>query len=65
MGVCAGTLPLLIKAIVSFLPFSIPMSGFINFGLSVLCIVLGIQKMKEFDLQQPIEVVSEQDNYFR
>ncbi|MDR1771786.1 MAG: hypothetical protein LBS02_14305 [Hungatella sp.] len=57
-------MPLLIKAIVSFLPFSIPMFGIINFALSLLCIVLGIQKRKEFDLQQPIEVVSEQDNYF-
>ncbi len=65
MGVYARTLPLLLKAIVSFLPFSIPMFGIINFGLSVLCIVLAIQKMKEFDLQHPIEIVSEQDNYFR
>ncbi|WP_349948120.1 DUF1189 domain-containing protein [Lacrimispora sp. BS-2] len=65
MGVYARTLPLLLKAILSFLPFSIPMFGIINFGLSVLYIVLAIQKMKEFDLQQPIEVVSEQDNYFR
>lgn len=65
MGVYARTLPLLIKAIVSFLPFSIPMFGIINFGLSVLYIVLAIQKMKESDLQKPMEFVSEQDNYFR
>ncbi len=65
MGVYARTLPLLIKAIVSFLPFSIPMFGIINFGISVLYIVLAIQKMKESDLQKPMEFVSEQDNYFR
>ncbi|WP_124067280.1 DUF1189 domain-containing protein [Clostridium sp. E02] len=59
MGVYARTLPLLIKAIVSFLPFSIPMFGIINFGISVLYIVLAIQKMKESDLQKPIEFVSE------
>ncbi|WP_024347953.1 DUF1189 domain-containing protein [Lacrimispora indolis] len=65
MGVYARTLPLLIKAIMSFLPFSIPMFGIINFGLSVLYIVLAIQKMKESDLQKPMEFVSEQGDYFR
>lgn len=65
LGIYARTLPLLIKAVVSFLPFSIPMFWIINFGLSVLYLVLAIQKMKEQDLQQPMEFVSEQDNYFR
>lgn len=65
MGVYARTLPLLIKAVMSFLPFSLPMFGIINFGLSVLYIVLAIQKIKEFDSQQPIEIVSEQEDYFR
>lgn len=65
MGVYARTLPLLIKAIMSFLPFSIPMFGIINFGLSVLYIVLAIQKIKESDLQNPMEFVSEQGDYFR
>lgn len=65
MGVYARTLPLLIKAIMSFLPFSIPMFGIINFGLSVLYIVLAIQKMKESDLQKPMEFDSEQGDYFR
>ncbi|WP_024292661.1 DUF1189 domain-containing protein [Lacrimispora indolis] len=65
MGVYARTLPLLIKAIMSFLPFSIPMFGIINFGLSVLYIVLAIQKMKESDLQKTMEFVSEQGDYFR
>nr|WP_314460625.1 DUF1189 domain-containing protein [uncultured Clostridium sp.] len=65
MGVYARTLPLLLKAIVSFLPFSIPMFGIINFGLSVLYIVLAIQKMKESDLEKPMEFVSEQNDYFR
>ena len=65
MGVYARTLPLLLKAIVSFLPFSIPMFGIINFGLSVLYIILAIQKMKESDLEKPIEFVSEQSDYFR
>ncbi len=65
IGIYARTLPLLIKALVSFLPFSIPMFGIINFGISVLYIVLAIQKMKESDLRKPMEFVSEQDNYFR
>ena len=55
----------MIKAVMSSLPFTLPMFGIINFGLSVLYIVLAIQKMKEFDSQQPIEIVSEQDDYFR
>ena len=47
LGVYSRTLPLLIKALVSFLPFQIPMFWIINFGLSVLIIGLAIKKMKE------------------
>lgn len=65
MSVYARTLPLLLKAVVSFLPFSIPMFGIINFGISVLFLILAIQKMKESDLEKPIEIVSEQSDYFR
>ncbi|MFW6680095.1 DUF1189 family protein [Lacrimispora sp. AGF001] len=65
ISVYARTLPLLLNAIVSFLPFSIPMFGIINFGISVLFLVVAIQKMKESDLAKPIEIVSEQSDYFR
>lgn len=65
LGVYARTLPILIKALCSLLPFSIPMFGIINFGLSVLYVVLAIQKMKEQDLQKPMEFGSQQDEYFR
>lgn len=52
LGVYSRTLPLLIKALVSFLPFNIPMFWVINFGLSVLIIGLAIKKMKEQERDQ-------------
>lgn len=51
LGVYSRTLPLIIKAVVHFLPFSIPHFWVINFGLSVLILFLAIRKMKEE--QQP------------
>lgn len=59
LGVYSRTLPLLIKAVVSFLPFDIPFFFIINFGISVLFIVGAIQKMKEQQLQQPLQFTSE------
>lgn len=47
LGVYSRTLPLLIKALVSFLPFGIPFFFIINFGLSVLIVGLALQKIKE------------------
>lgn len=47
LGVYSRTLPLIIKAIVKFLPFNIPFFWVINFGLSVLILFLAIKKMKE------------------
>lgn len=47
LGVYSRTLPLIIKAIVRFLPFNIPYFWVINFGLSVLILFLAIRKMKE------------------
>ncbi len=65
MGVYSRTLPLLLKALISFLPFSVPMFGIINFGISVLYIILAIQRIKESYLENPVEIVSEQSDYFR
>lgn len=47
LGVYSRTLPLIIKAVVGFLPFTIPYFWVINFALSVLILFLAIQKMKE------------------
>ena len=47
LGVYSRTLPLIIKAVVSFLPFNIPYFWVINFGLSVLLLFLAIKKMSE------------------
>ena len=49
MGIYTRTLPLMTKALLSFLPFPMPMFEIINFGLSVLYIVFAIRKMKELD----------------
>lgn len=47
LGIYSRTLPLLIKVVVSFLPFGIPFFYIINFGLSVLIVGLALQKIKE------------------
>lgn len=53
MGVYSRTLPLLIKALVSFLPFGIPFFGVFNFGLSALILGLALKKMKDQIPQAP------------
>lgn len=53
MGVYSRTLSLLIKAIVSYLPFGIPYFGVLNFGLSALIIGLAIAKMKNQTPETP------------
>lgn len=47
MGVYSRTLPLLIKAVVSFLPFSIPFFWVINFGLSLFILAMAMRKLEE------------------
>lgn len=64
LAIYARTLPILIKAVASFLPFSIPMFFFINFGLSVLYIVLAIQKMRDQELKTPLEFTSDPNDYY-
>lgn len=52
LGIYSRTLPLIIKALKSFLPFNIPMFWVINFGLSVLIIGMAIKNMKEQERDQ-------------
>lgn len=47
MGVYSRTLPLLIKAVVSFLPFHIPFFWVINFGLSLFILAMAMRKLEE------------------
>lgn len=50
MAIYSRTLPLLIKALLSLIPFHIPLFPFsfvINFGVSVLILGLAMQKLKE------------------
>lgn len=60
LGIYARTLPILIKAVVSFLPFGIPMFWVLNFGLSILYLILAMQKMKETALDKPLEFNSDE-----
>lgn len=46
LGVYSRTLPLLIKALVSFLPFGVPFFWVLNFGLSAFILAMAIKKMK-------------------
>ncbi len=54
MGVYSRTLSLLIKAVVSFLPFQIPFFWVINFGLSLFILVMAMKKLREQEAQAPI-----------
>jgi len=47
MGVYSRTLPLMIKALVSFLPFSIPMFWVLNFGVSVVILVVAMNYIQD------------------
>lgn len=59
LGIYSRTLPLIIKAVLSFMPFKIPFFFIINFGISVFIIIRAIQKMKEQNLQKPMEFTSD------
>ena len=59
LGIYSRTLPLLIKAAVSFLPIKIPFFFIFNLGISVFIIIMAIQKMKEKTLQKPLEFTSD------
>lgn len=61
LALYSRTLPLLLKAVVSFLPFGIPFFWVINFGLSLLYISLAIQKLREQKLEQPLEFTSSEE----
>ena len=63
LGVYSRTLPLIIKAVLSLLSINIPFFVVINFGISVAIIACAIQKMKEGQLQQPLEFTSGNYNY--
>lgn len=63
LGIYSRVLPLLIKAAVSFLPFHIPFFWVINFGISLMIIGAAIQKMKEQNLQRPLEFSSGNAGY--
>lgn len=56
MGVYSRTLPLLIKAVASFLPFNIPFFWVINFGLSLFILAMAMRK-----LEDPKPTVQSQD----
>lgn len=58
LGVYSRTLPLIIKAALSFLPIHIPFFTVINFGISLFIIGCAIQKMKEQNLQEPLQFTS-------
>lgn len=58
LGIYSRTLPLIIKAAVSFLPVTIPFFWIFNFGISVFILVMAIRKMKEHKLEKPLEFTS-------
>lgn len=63
LGIYSRTLPLIIKAAVSFLPVNIPFFVIINFGISVFILVRVIQNLKEQQLKRPLEFTSNTQYY--
>lgn len=61
MGVYSRTLPLLIKAVVSFLPFNIPFFWVINFGLSLFILAMAMRKLEE---QKPTVQSQDVNSYY-
>lgn len=65
LAIYSRTLPLLIKAAVSFLPFEIPFFWVINFGLSVLILALAMKKMQTPDPDQFTQYQSSYNDYMQ
>lgn len=63
LGIYSRTLPLIIKAAISFLPVNIPFFVFINYGISVFILVRVIQNLKEQQLSRPLEFTSNTEYY--
>ncbi len=63
LGIYSRTLPLIIKAAISFLPVNIPFFVFINYGISVFILVRVIQNLKEQQLNRPLEFTSNTEYY--
>lgn len=55
LAIHARTPALLLKAVLTFLPFTVPFFLFINFGISVCYLAGAICKMKEQKLKAPLE----------
>lgn len=53
LGVYSRTLSLIIKALVSLLPFSIPMFWLLNFGISVVILVVAMHYLPDKPVSQP------------
>lgn len=64
LAVYSRTLPLLIKALLSFLPVGIPFFWIVNFSLSLLYISRAIKKLKEVKLTKPLEFTSDGNKFY-
>lgn len=58
LGIYSRTLPLIIKAVLSLLSLDFFVFIFINFGISLAIIIYVMQKIKEGQLNQPLEFSS-------
>lgn len=63
LAVYSKTLPLVIKALVWFLPFGIPFFWLISLGISLLYMSRAIGRLKEQQLEKPLEFSSEENNF--
>lgn len=63
LALYSRTLPLLLKALLSFLPVGIPFFWIINFGISLIYISRAINRLKEHKLMEPLEFSSDRDNF--
>jgi len=63
LGIYSRVLPLLIKACVSWLPFTIPYFWIINFGISIVILGVVIKGMREDLLQQQMNQGNQGNHY--
>lgn len=63
LGVYSRTLPLMIKAALSLIGIDFFAYNFISVGISLAILVFAMRKMKEARLEQPLEYVSERNEF--
>lgn len=63
LAIYSKTLPLVIKAVISFFPFGIPFFWLISLGISLFYMSRAIDRLRQQQLKNPLEFSSEDNNF--